>query len=301
MSKTGLLAAVILMICQAGFAQQRIKLYRDAIPGAKPVPADYKEWVDSNGYFRRVSEPELIAYFPSKPKKNGTAVIICPGGGYQLVVASYEGADVAKAFNEQGITAFVLKYRLPNDSIMENKTTGPLQDAQMAIKIVRERAAEWKLDPGKIGVVGLSAGGHLAASLGTHFREPLIANPGKTSLRPDFLVLIYPVITFGQYSPPRTKNNLLGTEPTQAVMDYFSCEKNVTAETPVTFLLHASDDKRVLPQNSWVFYQAMFNAGVRAELHLIPEGGHGFGVDHDTRKDEWVGWCMSWLKESGFK
>ncbi len=301
MVKSSLLLVILLLSATIASTQDlRIRLYPDSIPGAKKTPAGYREVIDSNGYYYRVSEPELLAFFPDRSRATGTSVIICPGGGYQLVVASYEGIDVAKAFNEIGVTAFVLKYRLPNDSIMFNKAVGPLQDAEMAMRIVRERAKEWKLNPQKVGIAGLSAGGHLASTLGTHFQETLIPNPGQVSLRPDFMVLIYPVISMSPVGPPRTRNNLIGSNPSQEQLSYFSNEKNVSSNTPPSFLLHASDDKRVSIENSLLFYNALLKAGVKAELHLIPEGGHGFGVDHDTRKDEWIRWCASWLKESGF-
>ncbi len=301
MKKIQLILAALLIVANVIYAQQmHIKLYADSVPGAKQIPEDYREMTDSNGYIYKVSRPELIAFFPANPKENGTSVIICPGGGYRLLVNSYEGIDVAKAFNEIGITAFVLKYRLPNDSIMFNKATAPLQDAEMAIKTVRENAVAWHLNSEKVGIVGLSAGGHLAASLGTHFNESLIYNPRNISLKPDFMVLIYPVITFGSIGSQRTKTNLLGANPSEQLVNFFSAEKNVTAETPPTFLLHCADDERVSIQNSLLFYSSLSKANVKSELHLLPIGGHGFGVDHDTRKNEWIGWCSSWLMESGF-
>jgi acetyl esterase/lipase len=172
--------------------------------------------------------------------------VICPGGGYQLVVASDEGSAVAMAFNKIGVTAFVLKYRLPNELIMNDKTIGPLQDAQMAIRTIREHAKEWNLHADKIGIVGLSAGGHLASTTGTHFATPVIDNPGKTSLRPDFMVLIYPVITFGPEGAPRTRTNLIGKDPPEELIGFFSSEKHVTPATPPTFLVHATDDHSFL-------------------------------------------------------
>lgn len=285
----------------SGYAQQKaIVLYPKGVPDQKQIPADYKEEIDENGYFRKVSQPELIPFFPKRGKANGTSVIICPGGGYELVVASDEGATVAKAFNQLGITAFVLKYRIPNEAIMKNKSIAPLQDAQMAILTVRERAKEWKLNPDKIGIVGLSAGGHLASTAGTHFATSYIENSRNTSLRPDFMVLIYPVISMEPWGGPRTRANLIGKEPTQSQIEFFSTERHATSNTPPTFLLHSTDDERITVRNSLVFYDALRTAKVKTEFHLLQNGGHGFGVEHPTRKDEWVKWCLNWLKENGF-
>jgi len=296
------LVLVIAACYFSGNAQQKgIVLYPTGVPDQTQIPAEYKEEIDEYGYFRKVSQPELTPFFPRKGKANGASVIIFPGGGYELVVASDEGAAVAKVFNQLGVTAFVLKYRIPNDAIMKNKSIAPLQDAQMAILTVRERAKEWNLNPGKIGIVGLSAGGHLASTAGTHFATSYVENPKNTSLRPDFMVLIYPVITMEHaWGGPRSRTNLLGKEPTQSLMEFFSAERHVTAKTPPTFLLHATDDQRIIVRNSLVFYDALRAANVKTELHLLQNGGHGFGVEHPTRKDEWVKWCLTWMKENGF-
>ncbi len=286
----------------SGYAQQKgIVLYPKGVPDQKQISDDYKEEINENGYFRKVSQPVLIPFFAKRGKANGASVIIFPGGGYELVVASDEGATVAKAFNQLGITAFVLKYRMPNDDIMKNKSIAPLQDAQMAILTVREKAEEWNLNPNKVGIVGLSAGGHLASTAGTHFATSYVENPKSTSLRPDFMVLIYPVITMDPtWGAPRTRGNLLGKEPSQSMIEFFSTERHVTAKTPPTFLLHATDDQRIILRNSLVFYDALRAANVKTELHLLQNGGHGFGVEHPTRKDEWVKWCLTWMKENGF-
>ena len=175
-------------------AQETIPLYPGPIPGSISTPDE--EYQNENGeILYKISQPTITIFFPPKEKANGTAVIICPGGGYGVLVIKREGYEVAGKFNELGVAAFVLKYRLPSDVTMTDKSIGPLQDAQQAIKTVRERAAEWKVDPERIGIMGFSAGGHLAATAATHFNKIFIENPLKTSLRSDFMLLIYPVIS----------------------------------------------------------------------------------------------------------
>ncbi|MBS1509046.1 MAG: alpha/beta hydrolase [Bacteroidetes bacterium] len=285
-----------------GYCQPtHIPLFPKGAPGALPAPAHYHEEVDSNGYAYRVTQPELIAFLPEKGKATGTSVIICPGGGYQLIVTSDEGTDVARKFAQFGIAAFVLKYRIPNDTVMKNKSMAPLQDAQQAMLTVRENAREWNLNPQRVGIVGLSAGGHVASTAGTHFDTTLVVNTHHSSLRPDFMVLVYPVITMNtEWGAPRSRGNLLGSHPSTSAINFFSSELHVTPSTPPTFLLHASDDKRITVRNSLVFYEALRKAGVKAEMHLLQDGGHGFGIDHPTRKDEWIKLCVDWMRINGF-
>ena len=198
-------------------------------------------------------------------------MVICPGGGYGVLAASHEGADVAKQFNEWGVTAFVLKYRIPDDRIMTDKEIGPLQDAQRAIQWVRENAAKWKVDPSHIGIMGFSAGGHLASTEGTHFTHELIANKKHTSLRPDFMILIYPVISFtDSIGHIGSRENLIGKNPSPEKIIEYSNELQVNANTPPAFLVHAGDDDAVKVQNSLYFYNALQKNHVPAELH-VPE------------------------------
>jgi len=288
--------------CQQKYTTQKnITLFPNGVPDAITPYPGFNEYTDSSGYVYKVSQPELIPFFPDKGKGNGTSIIICPGGGYQLIVASDEGSEVAKKFTKLGITAFVLKYRLPNDTIMKNKSLAPLKDAQMAILTIRENASKWHLSPNKIGIVGLSAGGHLASTVGTHFDTSFIDNPKNISLRPNFMILIYPVITMDTtWGAPRTRNNLLGKNPPASAIQFFSNENHVTKETPPTFIVHATDDKRVTVRNSIVFYDALRLADVNVEMHLLQDGGHGFGIEHPTRKDEWVKLCYAWMNLNGF-
>jgi acetyl esterase/lipase len=291
------LLMILLTLHYFACSQKITPLYTGQIPNAKKTPADYKEQKDDRGYILHVSEPTLTSFFPEKP--NGTAVIIAPSGGYEVWVD--EGTEVARAFNKRGVTAFVLKYRLPNDAIMIDKSRGPLQDAQAAIRMVRKRAAEWKINPDKVGLVGISAGGHIASTAATHFDTPFIENMERISLRPDFIILLYPVISLDpKISKTRTGKNLLGENPTEAQLSFFSNERHVTAQTPPTWLIHAADDAHISVRHSLLFYDALLNAGVKSEMHILPTGGHGFSLEHPTRTDKWMDWCTDWLHENGF-
>jgi acetyl esterase/lipase len=276
-----------------------LPLYTHGIPNAKSIPADYVEVADRS-VAKMVTIPTLTPFFAPKDKANGTAVIICPGGGYSNVVIGREGYSIAQKFNEIGVTAFVLKYRLPDSRIMTDKSIGPLQDAQRAIQLVREHAGEWGLQPDKIGIIGFSAGGHLASTAGTHFERAVIDNPNHVNLRPDFMLLLYPVITFGQYAHPGSVQRLIGPDPDSAHINRYSNEKQITANTPPTFIVHAQDDKVVPVQNSLLFYDALVKAGVKGEMHIYQNGGHGFDLHNRSTKDEWFDRCINWLTANGF-
>ena len=184
---------------------------------------------------------------------------------------------------------------------MEEKKVGPLQDAQQAIRIVRQRASEWNVKPNRIGVMGFSAGGHLASTAGTHFNNAVIENPGNVSLRPDFLILIYPVISFqDSIAHIGSRDQLIGSKPTAEKIKFYSNELQVTKNTPPTFLVHASDDKGVKSENSIVFYQNLIKNKVPAEMHLYQGGGHGFGLNNKTTKDLWMDRCEAWLSMNGW-
>jgi acetyl esterase/lipase len=281
-------------------AQEVIKLYEGKIPGSKPAPADYKEDspVGKDGITRtaKVIDPTLIAFLPAANKANGTAVIICPGGGYGILAIDHEGFNVAKRFNEMGVAAFVLKYRLPSDAIMEDKSFGPLMDAQQAIYLVRKNAAKYKVSADKIGIMGFSAGGHLASTLTVHYNDIKIANKEKISLRPDFSILVYPVISFNTFTHQGSAINLIGKEGTDAQREYFSSDKHVDANTPPTFLVHANDDTAVPVQNSMLFNEALVKHKVKAEMHVYQGGGHGFGLNNKTTSDNWFERLDNWMK-----
>lgn len=288
----------LLFVATNSNAQQAISLYGGAIPGAKPTPADYVEETttreDKVVRTSKVSKPELYVYQPASP--TGTAVIICPGGGYGILAIDKEGHDVARKFQEMGVTAFVLKYRLPSDLIMKDKSMGPLQDALQAIYLVRKNAALWSIDPNKVGIMGFSAGGHLASAASTHFADMKIDNQENISLRPSFSILIYPVITFGTNTHAGSVKNLLGEKPTEEQKKYFSSERQVTAQTPPAFLIHANSDKTVPVQNSLRYNEALVKNNVPAEMHIYQAGGHGFGLYNKTTNDDWFERLKNWMQ-----
>lgn len=283
-------------------AQQAIALYGGAIPGAKPTPAEYAEETltreDKIVRTSKVSIPKLYVYKAAKP--NGAAVIICPGGGYGILAIDKEGHDVAKKFQEIGVTAFVLKYRLPSDLIMKDKSTGPLQDALQAIYLVRKNAGSFGVDPNKVGIMGFSAGGHLASTASTHFADMKIENQENISLRPSFSILIYPVITFGINTHGGSMKNLIGENPKEEQKKYFSSERQVTPQTPPAFLVHANNDKSVPVQNSLRYNEALVKNDVPVEMHVYQAGGHGFGLNNKTTKDDWFERLKNWMQANKF-
>jgi acetyl esterase/lipase len=290
-----LLFVVLPSIWVSASAQTTIALYPDRVPNA--LPAKDQE-TNKDNVARNVSKPTLSIFLPEAGLANGTAVIVCPGGGYGVLVMDREGYQVAKALNKVGIAAFVLKYRLPSEETMKDKSIGPLQDAQQAIKTVRERAAEWKIDTQKIGIMGFSAGGHLAATAGTHYDSTFIENPKKTSLRPDFMILVYPVISLlDKIGHKGSASNLLGASPGIEKAKYFSNELQVSKTTPPAFLTHAGDDTVVPVSNSIKFYEALNAKGIPSDLHIYAKGEHGYLKVPSF--DEWFGRCRHWMQSNG--
>ncbi len=283
-------------------AQTEMPLYADEIPNSKP--AENKEKHSNESGILIISDISIPTYTKYQPKVQNdkrSAVIVFPGGGYFITASGHEGSDIAKSLNEVGITAIVIKYRIPSDRTMLNREIGPLQDAQQAILTVRENAAKWNIDPNKIGIIGFSAGGHLAASLGTHYAESLIPNPNKTSLRPDFMILGYPVISFqDSITHLGSRDNLIGKNPSKEKMDFYSNELQITKNTAPSFLFHASDDDAVNVLNSVYFYQSLIAHHVKAELHIYQNGGHGFGLINKTSKDLWMESCRNWMQHNGW-
>ena len=279
--------------------QSAIPLYPEEMPNSKPAPADYQE-KNGNGWVTRVSQPDLTPVFPAPGKANGAAVIVIPGGAYIGLATHHEGIDVARKFAEAGVTAFLLKYRIPDDRVMVNRSIGPVQDAQRAIQMIRQRASEWQLDPGRIGVIGFSAGGHLASTLGTHYNHSYIENGKNSSLRPDFMILVYPVISMGEHTHQGSKENLIGRDADTQQVELFSNEKQVKKDTPPAFLVHAQDDTVVPVQNSLNFYQELVNKGIKAEMYLYQQGGHGFGLNNKAQKAPWFDLCLNWLQINKF-
>lgn len=293
---TGLL--VLLMWCTVVLAQQQIPLYTGKIPNSKKT-FNKEEASRDNTILMKVTEPSLSIFLPSKENVTGAAVIICPGGGYTSLCIKREGYDVARAFNSKGIAAFVLKYRLPSDETMKDRSIGVLQDAQQAIKIVRERSEEWNVDPQKIGIMGFSAGGHLASTAGTHFDEEMIKNKNKTSLRPDFMILVYPVISFTDSScSTGCPVNLLGNTLEEKQIRFLSNELYVTPSTPPAFITQAEDDSVVPVANSLCFYEALKKNNVPVSLHIYSKGNHGYLKEPPF--EEWFGRCIYWMEASGY-
>ncbi|WPU95101.1 alpha/beta hydrolase [Mucilaginibacter sabulilitoris] len=296
-----ILSALILTVATTmAYSQEKpIVLYPNGVPNSKTAPAAYVENTSKDFHISKVTDPTITPYLPAKGTANGAAIVVCPGGSYSILASAHEGTAIAQEFNKIGVTAFVLKYRLPSDDIMKDKSIGPLQDAQTAIMTVRKRAVEWGVDPNRIGIIGFSAGGHLASTAGTHFDKPVIEN-NNVSVRPDFMMLIYPVITFGEFSHVGSRENLIGKTPSAAQVDLYSNEKQITANTPPTFLVHAEDDKTVPVQNSLMFYDSLLKNHVKAEMHVFQEGGHGFGLNNSKNKGKWFDWAANWLDENGF-
>lgn len=302
-SSIALIVLFSMLSTQSIYAQEVLPLYNTAIPNSKPSVNKEKSILGKDGVLRisDVSIPTLTMYKPEKSLDKGTAVIICPGGGYKILAASHEGIDVAIELNKMGVTAFILKYRLPNDTIMLDKSIGPLQDAQRAIQLVREQAEKWNIDPAKIGIMGFSAGGHLAASASTMYKKALIPNPKKTSLRPDFSILIYPVISFmDSFTHKGSRLNLLGVNPDLAMCEKYSNELSVDSQTPPAFLVHASDDLSVPVQNSILYYQALLKFKIYSNLIIYPHGGHGFGMINKTTNDRYMPSLQHWMVAAKF-
>ncbi len=248
-----------------------------------------------------VQTPDIAVYLPTKRNATGQAVVVCPGGGYAILAYEWEGTEVAKWLNSKGIAAVVLKYRLPNAKSNVTPHLSPLMDAKRAMRLVRANAAKWNIQKDKIGVMGFSAGGHLASTLLTQFDEGDKASRDSVeqqSSRPDFGVLVYPVISMSKpIMHQGSRNNLIGQNPDAALAAQYSSELQVKKNTPPTFLIHAMDDQGVPVENSLLFFQAMHEAGVTGELHVYPKGGHGFGLGIGKGAVEnWTALCMDWLK-----
>ncbi|MCG8275040.1 alpha/beta hydrolase [Stenotrophomonas sp. NLF4-10] len=264
----------------------RVALWPDGLaPGDKLLPEPMRLVERSadpalpDRYVTHVSEPWLVVYRPRRP--NGTALLVIPGGGYQRVVLDKEGSALVPAFVEQGgVTLFVLRYRLPGEGRDDREAA--LADAQRALRLIRHRAGEWGVDPRRVGTIGFSAGGHLAARLGNGFDQ--IVHPATDAIdgesaRPDFQLLVYPVIDMaGPDAHPGSRDRLLGPHPAPELQRRYSMQAQVRADTPPTFLLHAADDDAVPVGNSLMMFDRLRRAGVDAELHVFPHGGHGFGI-----------------------
>jgi len=302
--KSYLLIFVCLLICSPTLYSQNYKLplWEENIPNRNDIKIDEKNVITDKLRITQVDEPMIEVYLPSKTFVSGEAIVICPGGGYRILAYNHEGSDIAKWFNSYGITAIVLKYRLPQDANNIEGRLSPFLDAQRAMRLTRFHSEEWGIDPNKIGLKGFSAGGHLASTLGTHFNDNFFVTDKVDSLscRPDFMILMYPVITFKEpFLHIGSRNNLMGDNGGSELIKYYSNELHITKNTPPTFLVHAGDDKSVPVENSLMFYNNLRKQGVSCELHIFQEGGHGFGVALGKgRLEQWKDLCISWIKRT---
>ncbi|MDP4186935.1 MAG: alpha/beta hydrolase [Bacteroidota bacterium] len=281
------------LLCFSGSllsAQEVIPLWSNSAPGAL---GDKDE-----------DKPTLTLFPAPKDINTGTAVVICPGGGYTHLAFEKEGTEFAKWFNSFGVSAYVVKYRL-NTPVRHYQYPAMFDDATRAMRYVRAHSAEWNINPDKIGIMGFSAGGHLASTVGTHFDQGnanATDNIEKASSRPNFMILGYPVITMNlEFTHRGSHDNLLGKNPTNKMVKYLSNELQVKSNTPATFLALADDDRTVPPQNSVAFYLALKKAGIPAEMHIYNKGGHGFGMaKKDPNLSKWVDNLKNWLITEGF-
>ena len=264
------------------------------LPTPPPPPAPLSLWDGQapvgDGTFQ-TEDPQITLYRAGHP--NGAAMVICPGGGYGGLVMGAEGQGIALWLNQHGITGVVLKYRLPRGHALV-----PLLDAQRALRTVRLHSQEWGIDPHRIGIIGFSAGGHLASTADTHFDagDPPAADPvARISCRPDFAILVYPVITMGDQGHAGSRKNLLGADPKPETIAQFSNEQHVSAQTPPTFLAHALDDKVVPAENSRMFYAALQAHQVPAKYLELPSGGHGLNGYKGPMWDAWQSQSLEWL------
>ena len=288
------LACFLLMMNTSQISAQYLPLYKK-IPNY--IAAPNEEAVSDNGVYiiSKVSVPAYTFFSAGEEGAPKPCVVICPGGGYGILASQHEGTDVANYFNSIGVHAVVLKYRIPSSANQIDKKFAPLQDAQKAIQLVRKNARNWNVDPAKVGIMGFSAGGHLAASLATHYQDKQIKS--GASLRPDFQILIYPVISFGKFTHRGSRNNLLGKDTTAQYIDYFSNELQVNAKTPKAFLVHAKNDMAVPIENSWMYRDALKKYGIPVQLFEFEKGGHGFGMVNTTSEIAWPSKLTEWLKQ----
>jgi acetyl esterase/lipase len=283
------LATLLILLTMAGMvmnAQKEIKLYPNGVTESNGLEG--KESFRDKEFIKDISVPRMH-YFPAELNPNGTAVVICPGGGYGGVSMIKEGEEIAKWFNARGVAAFVLYYRMPNSHYEI-----PLKDALQSIQLVRSNAKAYGLNKKKIGIMGFSAGGHLASSAGTQYTSP--------KNRPDFLILAYPVISMKLgTSHGGSRKNLLGNKPDTLLVQRFSSEERVTRKTPPAFLFHATDDKTVPVENSITFDAALKRSKVPSELHVFEKGGHGFGMRPvDPKTDRWPEYLEQWMVKMKF-
>lgn len=301
MKKFTTLLFLILIYATYIKAQETIKLWPQEIPFSTGIITE--EIHSDGGRVRNIQDPTITVYLPEKEKATSAAVVICPGGGYWLLAINHEGHDIAKWFNEFGVAGIVVKNRLPTSENITNKSEVALTDALRAVRMVRYKAQDWGIETDKIGIMGFSAGGHLASTVGTHFDLGVLDSKDPIqhySSRPDFMILMYPVISMtGDFMHSGSMKNLLGDNPDKEQMIRFSNELQVTENTPPTILIHSTDDKGVPVANSIKFYEALNEKGVSAELHIFNSGGHGFGLGRNdgTSHNLWPENVKRWMRD----
>jgi len=283
------------------FSQEFIPIWEDRMPNSKGLLL--KDSI-ANERIYQVGTPGMYVFCPSKAENKGTAVLIIPGGGYARLAYQISGFQIAKWFNTLGMTAFVLNHRLPQSPDVVESYKAPLQDAQRAVKYIRSNAAEWDINIDRIGVLGSSAGGHLAACLST-FTEDWSAigdKIGSVPYTPDFTILISPVISMNEYIHTGSRDNLLGKNASQEIKNMFSCETRVTEKTPPAFIVHATNDKSVSPMNSVLYYSALKNKNIpNSSLHIFPQGGHSIALRNNPGSaNSWTTLLEKWLLEMDF-
>lgn len=293
---------VFLLIAGTVHAQEYMSLWpKGRMPNSKGIAV--QDSVHNQRIYRH-KYPGMYAFFPSHDDNKGSAVVIFPGGGYQHLTYVLGGTQLAKWCNVMGMSAFVVNYRLPNNPDLKKRQIGPLQDAQRAMRIVRANAEKWGINPDKIGVLGTSAGGHLASTLGTHLNQEVSAigdSLESYSYKPDFMILVSPVISMGKYAHEGSRDNLLGSNPSEDLINKYSNELQVTKDTPPTFLANAFNDHSVDPHNEMMFFRALFEHDVSTSYHVFPQGGHGLDVRNNPGSGKlWTDLCEAWLKEMGF-
>lgn len=298
------LIGTLLCISFALGAQDEITLWPEVIPCESKLVEEIEER-NIGRIIKKVRTPSLTVFKAPAETSNGTSVIICPGGGYTILAWDWEGTSIAHWLNSIGVTAFVLKYRLPHWEHESCRGKVALMDAQQAMRIVRSRSHEFNIDPARIGIMGFSAGGHLASTLSTHFDlgDSLSTDDiSKTSCRPDFSILIYPVISCDPlFAHQGSCINLMGKYPTEAQRLYYSNERQVASTTPPAILIHSADDSGVLVEHSISYYKALIRHKVPASMHLFPEGGHGYSMGKEgSFESRWPQLVEAWMKSAGW-
>jgi acetyl esterase/lipase len=289
------------IIISTGITQSfTIPLWNDSVPYSKGELLEEKHVHTDILRIQSVHEPSLEVFLPSKANANGQMVVICPGGGYGILAYDWEGTDIAKWLNSRGVAAAVLKYRLPMPSHQTRPELVPLADAKRALRLARAKSDDWNVTEDQIGIMGFSAGGHLASSLSTHFDYGYEFSDDpveRISCRPDFQVLVYPVISMtAPFMHRGSVKALCGEDPEEVLLDYFSSEKQIRYDTPPAFLIHADNDLAVPVENTLAYYAGLREKGISAEVHVFPEGGHGFalGLGHGDL-NEWTNLLSHWL------